>query len=326
MRAQRGFTLIELLVVIIIICLLAMLLFPVFEGAREEARMTSCSNNLKQMHYTFTIWAQDHEERYPSTDAVWSLPFDPRTLTCPSQTTPGNGYVYSETLASNTIATIQEPTLEMQAADGPPPATDPDYTPTPGNIFSQPGDIDYGRHSSAHGYECLFCDGHVEFLTQPLPLWAVTLDHAGQYTSEVLDSPYPVLVYIYKSTADASTPESDYCQHLQGMPVANHLTDVIMSIAKQYRLHARIVLVPGDVNEFSFLQDQIGLVPGDPLNGYPAIAFYTHGKKVDASIGYPASTTGWTADDWNTEMAMRKQTLLQKLNAIAGPGVPASKN
>ncbi|MDR3707660.1 MAG: DUF1559 domain-containing protein [Capsulimonadaceae bacterium] len=61
----RGFTLIELLVVIAIICILAAILFPVFATAREKARQTTCSSNLKQIGLGFAQYEQDFDERTP---------------------------------------------------------------------------------------------------------------------------------------------------------------------------------------------------------------------------------------------------------------------
>jgi prepilin-type N-terminal cleavage/methylation domain-containing protein len=65
MKRKRAFTLIELLVVIAIIAILAAILFPVFAKAREKARMSSCTSNLKQLALACLQYVQDYDEHYP---------------------------------------------------------------------------------------------------------------------------------------------------------------------------------------------------------------------------------------------------------------------
>jgi prepilin-type N-terminal cleavage/methylation domain-containing protein/prepilin-type processing-associated H-X9-DG protein len=64
-KGRAGFTLVELLVVIAVIAILAAILYPVFAIAREKARQTGCTSNLRQIGTAVQMYLQDYDGTYP---------------------------------------------------------------------------------------------------------------------------------------------------------------------------------------------------------------------------------------------------------------------
>ena len=64
-RKMLGFTLIELLVVVAIIAILAAMLMPALESAREQAMRVTCGNNLHQVYVGAMMYDSDYDGWLP---------------------------------------------------------------------------------------------------------------------------------------------------------------------------------------------------------------------------------------------------------------------
>lgn len=102
------FTLVELLIVIAIIAILASMLLPALNNARESSRKAYCMNNEKQILTNLLMYVDDYGQYLPNCYTVWSvlnrlnyLNMKKGFLDCPSDktrkptTTMGQGDYYS---------------------------------------------------------------------------------------------------------------------------------------------------------------------------------------------------------------------------------------
>ena len=180
----RGFTLIELLVVVAIIAILAGMLLPALNKARDKAKTIKCAGNLKQIGTYMAIYADNSNGYYPvqyiTTAPSWTPwftqlrngvgeNFSDKVLQCPDDTilpdnvSYGIGYHWGRmTTASIPVigytgyiknTQIYMPSYIVQTID----ALNWKFSPHSG-VFAD----NFAIRRHANSFNMQYADGHVE--------------------------------------------------------------------------------------------------------------------------------------------------------------------
>jgi hypothetical protein len=190
---RRALGLAEVTVVALAAALFSAFSGPMFNDAREKARMTACCNNQRQIVLAVLVYCQDNDEVLPPSETVFrnlklvglpsattlaALQGRMSVLTCPDAPRLANGYVYNNNLSAKSLADPNlggmgarvDPTGIFVTADG--QHTAPDGT-LPNVAFTQ-ADLDKLRHTQdgiTPRFLASFLDGHVESLTGEALKW-----------------------------------------------------------------------------------------------------------------------------------------------------------
>ncbi|HCE44510.1 MAG TPA: hypothetical protein DET40_13265 [Lentisphaeria bacterium] len=189
---KKYFTLIELLVVIAIIAILAAMLLPALNQAKEKAREAVCTGNLKQIHVSFMLYIDDQKYFPPESYPQWTealddngyspVPTDPASVNprdyrmqCPTfiiRKKLGRSYLYNATNFNGIYQKLPDkayPQTVLLTESG----VDWGWAYTwNGHLpFGTQPQVSQGTHGKL-GVNVLFVDGHVELIP------SINLTHA----------------------------------------------------------------------------------------------------------------------------------------------------
>ena len=192
---KQKFTLIELLVVIAIIAILASMLLPALNKARERAHAINCVSKLKQIGTAFQMYAADYDGYYPMHKvpgwsdfesywygAIWGYLKNGDIFVCPSGVVEypagrkpktgipnnncGYGYNYYDDWTAHTysytkISRLPHPSRSILITDS---YGDPTTTPPGKNANAVRSKYDKRLWIVRHSGRCniLFYDAHVD--------------------------------------------------------------------------------------------------------------------------------------------------------------------
>lgn len=208
--AARGFSLVELLVVISVIGILASLLLPAIQAAREAARRTQCASNLKQV----TLAAFQHEASREKLPAAGR--FGPRQEAVYFDQLQGFHRIKLRTGRNTSwlvelLPHLEQPALYQQFAEAPHVSlVSPTATTAQLEILQCPSDDSSGRLfqriADQFGDAAQFAKGNYAGYTSPYHVDDVdyrgALGHYGRQLREVSDGLSNTLAFSEVRTRD----------------------------------------------------------------------------------------------------------------------------
>ncbi|MDR1290655.1 MAG: DUF1559 domain-containing protein [Planctomycetaceae bacterium] len=182
-----GFTLVELLVVIAIIGVLIALLLPAVQAAREAARRSQCSNNLRQLGLAVHNFADANNQKIPSPTPMelrgnWN---DNSTLTRPNMWIALFPYIEQTNLYDNmksfsgTASSVDNPVLSVKIMAN---FVCPSFT-------GKHRENGWDSGSTCYGSVCnyLYCTGVNRDITDNTFTWSYPTTQQGGYFNATAD-------------------------------------------------------------------------------------------------------------------------------------------
>lgn len=163
---RHGMGMVEIIIICLTLLVVWAMLLPLYGMKHQPPKIEQCICNQKQISTAIQIFAQEHQERLPQEQNIWtSIEVPHKVLHCLDDgTSHSNSYVFNHYLSKMTLEAITNPVVMLQTADG--QQTNNGQAAGPNLLFSA-HDLVF-RHGTADNRSLVasFCDGHVEVLSK----------------------------------------------------------------------------------------------------------------------------------------------------------------